>query len=1033
MTLQRRLWSLALAVLLPMLAMLAWIVVGTYLRETASAHARLRETTRALSLVVDREIDQRAAVARTLASSEALARGDWQALYAHAKAASLGTGNWVVVVDGNDQILNTKVPFGSPLPARTWNPDRPLASGNRIEVSNLRTGPVVNQPVIAVFAPPPGSGPARYNVGVVFRPMELLEIMNQQQLPAGWISAVLDREYAIVARAPHDPALVGRHVRGVLSNAIELSSEGFVDTVSLGGAPLLAFYSRSPVHGWTFVIGVPKRAVAGAAATAAWQSAAGATMLVLLSLGLVAWAVRRVREPIVHLELAARSIERDEVPEVRPTGLDEVDAVGCALQRAGAQAALDRAQRAKVLSDLKRNEESQRLLVELHDATRGLRDPAQTQWEIVCRVGRHFCAARCAYCEIDTDAESALVARDYADGLPSAAGVHRLADFGTGLVEALASGRTLRIADVNEDPRAVRAAFDSIAARAALCVPLLREGRLVSLLVVLDRAPREFTDDEAALLEQVAERTWFAVDSARAESALRESRDVLSLAMRSGKMGVWSRNLATDRVWWSRELEEIFGLAPGAFAGSRGDFQRLVHPDDLPRMGALIAQAIEQRHDYLVEFRFRHADGDWRWMEGRGRAVYAPDGTPTMLYGLGIDISARRRTEHELLRLNRELSQADRRKDEFLATLAHELRNPLAPLTHAMEILRLKGMDDPQMCWVRDVIERQVRQLTRLVDDLLDVARITRGKIVLRPRRITLAGAVHAAIEIARPGLDAAGHRLDVQLPKEAIWIDADATRLTQVLANLLNNAVKYTPAGGRISVEASVSHACAQVIVRDNGIGLAPDSLAGIFEMFSQVAPALERTQGGLGIGLALARGLVELHGGSIEASSGGIGQGCTFTVRLPLAATPEPAAGAPEPRNADEVVPARLRVLVVDDNVDAAESLSMMLALMGHDVTIAHNGAQALEENDRARPDIVLLDIGMPVMNGYEVARRLSRDGAGHRPLLVALTGWGQQEDKRHAEEAGFDRHLTKPVDPNGLRAVLEWAEARRMESAG
>jgi CheY-like chemotaxis protein len=394
-------------------------------------------------------------------------------------------------------------------------------------------------------------------------------------------------------------------------------------------------------------------------------------------------------------------------------------------------------------------------------------------------------------------------------------------------------------------------------------------------------------------------------------------------------------------------------------------------------------------------------------MEGRGRAVYDAHGKPTMLYGLGIDISGRKQTEEELRRLNAELSEAHRRKDEFLATLAHELRNPLAPITNALEILRLKDPADSDTRWTRDVIERQVRQMTRLVDDLLDVARITRGKIALRREHVVLATIVHGAVEAARPFIEASGHQLAVSLPAAPIWLDADPTRLTQVLLNLLNNAAKYTPHGGRIALEASVQAGEAALVVRDSGIGIPAEYLPGLFEMFSQVEPALERSQGGLGIGLALARGLVELHGGAISARSQGAGMGSEFTLRLPIAMAPVESAAA----SADPAAPARLRVLVVDDNRDAAESLAVMLELTGHDVAVAHDGTAALEAAARLLPDVILLDIGMPGMNGYEVAGRLRQTEAGQRILLVALTGWGQEEDKRRAIEAGFDHHLTKP----------------------
>jgi PAS domain S-box-containing protein len=1030
MTLRRRLSWMVLALLLPSAGFFAWIVVATYHRETESAREQLRETARALSLVVDRELDKRASIARTLASSPAIAAGDLRAFYEQAKAASAGTGNWVVLVDHDDQLLNTSVPFGTPLPKRNWTPDRALADGDRVEVSNFRIGPVSKQPVLAVFAAERQRRPARYNVGVVFTPAALQNIIVEQRVPAGWIAAVVDREHTVVARAPDPERWVGGKPRPEMVRALAAQAEGFIETVSLDGTAVHAFHSRSPVHGWAFIIGVPEPMLTATARRAAWESAAGALAVALLGIALASLAARRIRQPIVRLEAAARQLERDEMPEWPETGLAEADAVGSALRRAGMQAALELTERQQALDELRRAEEAQRLLVRLHDATRGLHDPAQVQWEIVDIVGRHFGANRCAYGEIDPPLQVLSFAREYVDGVDSIAGRHGSLEYGAAVIQELRQGRTLAVADVEQDPRTASASATYLAGevRSMLCVPLVKQGRLAALLVLHQKTPRAWSADETTLLEQVAERCWYAIETARAEAALRESRDVLSLAMRSGRMGAWSRDLATERVWWSRELEEIFGLPPGAFGARTDAFRELVHPDDESHVSKAVSEALAAHEDYAVEFRFRHASGEWRWMEGRGRAVYADDGRPQMMYGLGIDISARKQTEDELRRLNVELSEADRRKDEFLATLAHELRNPLAPITNALEILRLKDPGDPEMRWTRDVIDRQVRQMTRLVDDLLDVARITRAKIALRRERVALAAVVHGAVEAARPSIEASGHELQVSLPDAPVWLDADPTRLTQVLLNLLNNAAKYTPRGGRIEVEASADGHHALVNVRDTGIGIAPEHVGKLFEMFSQVVPALERSQGGLGIGLALARGLVELHGGTIEARSRGPGHGSEFVVRLPVAEAPAGAMANAVPAGPKA---APLRVLVVDDNVDAADSLAVMLELHGHAVAVAHGGPAALEVAGRFAPDVVLLDIGMPGMNGYEVAERLRRDeaGGGRRLLLVALTGWGADEDKRRAMAAGFDHHLTKPVDPAGLDAVLEAGAGRRL----
>ncbi len=378
---------------------------------------------------------------------------------------------------------------------------------------------------------------------------------------------------------------------------------------------------------------------------------------------------------------------------------------------------------------------------------------------------------------------------------------------------------------------------------------------------------------------------------------------------------------------------------------------------------------------------------------------------------------------YERMQLVARLRLADRRKDDFLATLAHELRNPLSPIRSAVELLRDRiANGDDDIAWARDVIGRQVDQMARLLDDLLDVSRITRDKLVLKPRRVDLAEVIEAAIETSRPLIDAGVHSLELQLPSRPIPLNADPVRLAQVLANLLNNAAKYTPAGGRITLSATREGDRAVVAIQDTGIGIAPEMLPRLFEMFAQAAPALERSQGGLGIGLSLVRGLVEMHGGTVEARSEGADRGSEFVVRLPIAPEAAPApAPSPTPDPTRTSIPTGLRIVVADDNRDAADSLARMLRILGHEVFTAYDGAQAVDRAEAERPDLVLLDIGMPHLNGYEAARRIRGESWGATMVLIALTGWGQEEDRRQAAEAGFDDHLVKPVDFRELKRRL------------
>jgi PAS domain S-box-containing protein len=380
-------------------------------------------------------------------------------------------------------------------------------------------------------------------------------------------------------------------------------------------------------------------------------------------------------------------------------------------------------------------------------------------------------------------------------------------------------------------------------------------------------------------------------------------------------------------------------------------------------------------------------------------------------------LEARLEAEAQLRALNAALSDADRRKDEFLATLSHELRNPLAPMRSAIEVLKLERGAGSEKRPLLDVFDRQLRHLTHLVDDLMEVSRITQGRMELRREPVPLADIVRGAVEDVAVMMRGAGHTLNVTMDAAGAVVEADPTRLFQVVVNLLTNACKYTPNGGIIDLALRVEGQEAVIAVRDNGIGIPAHALATVFDMFSQLKPALDRSKGGLGIGLALVRGILALHGGSIGAESAGEGRGSTFTARLPLApvqATPASIGPAP-----DTVAPAS--VLVVDDNADAAETLQMFLELCGCRAHVAHSAGEALDVLDRFQPQVALFDIGLPDMNGYELARRVRQRPGGAELLLIAATGWGQEADKQLAFDAGFDHHLTKPIDFDKLRALL------------
>jgi PAS domain S-box-containing protein len=392
------------------------------------------------------------------------------------------------------------------------------------------------------------------------------------------------------------------------------------------------------------------------------------------------------------------------------------------------------------------------------------------------------------------------------------------------------------------------------------------------------------------------------------------------------------------------------------------------------------------------------------------------------------------RDETERRRAELALRSADQRKDEFLATLAHELRNPLAPICMGLELMKVTDHDDhDEVDEVRSMMERQTRHMVRLIDDLLDVSRITRGKLELRRCQVRLDEVVRNAVDATRPAIEEAGHRLFVKLPKRPILLDADPNRLTQILSNLLSNAAKYTPNGGRIELAAAIRNGEIIVSVSDNGRGIPPNMLDEIFEMFAQAHRSEIGDQKGLGIGLTLVKRLVELHGGTVEVESGGHGSGSRFCVRLPALPLPS-IAKKTSPRKKERHRPMQLnrRVLVVDDNVDALTSMSMLVRLMGNTVLEARDGLEAIEVAERFQPDIILMDLGMPNLNGYDAAKRIRAQSWGSDVVLVATTGWGQQDDRRRTKDAGFDHHLVKPIEVAKLEELLE-GRAHSLEGGG
>lgn len=471
-------------------------------------------------------------------------------------------------------------------------------------------------------------------------------------------------------------------------------------------------------------------------------------------------------------------------------------------------------------------------------------------------------------------------------------------------------------------------------------------------------------------------------------------------------------------TYFNRRAEEVWGRAPklndpvDRFCGA----QRLYSADRVPvahdRCWMALALSGKEYNGY--EVMIERPDGSMITALAHASPIFDDNGRVLGAVNIVVDISERRRAE-ELLK------EADRHKNEFLAILSHELRTPLAPIRNALQVLNLKSPSDPALQNILGLIDRQIRQMTRLVDDLLDISRIIRRQLELRKETIGLAEVVYAAVEASQPVLEISGQEFTFSVSPEPVYLNADRTRLAQVISNLLNNAAKYTGADGRISLIAERRGENAVISVRDTGIGIPADMQSRIFEMFKQADRSNGHSQSGLGIGLTLAKRLVEMHDGTITVNSEGPGRGSEFVVCLPLAERPPRQPSQADGKDEEVLSTASRRILVVDDDRDSTVSLSMLLQIMGHEVHTAHDGPAAVDTAHDYRPDIVLLDIGLPGMNGYEVARKIRQAPWGRNMILIALTGWGQEEDRRRSQEAGFDYHLVKPVEAASLTRLL------------
>jgi PAS domain S-box-containing protein len=583
------------------------------------------------------------------------------------------------------------------------------------------------------------------------------------------------------------------------------------------------------------------------------------------------------------------------------------------------------------------------------------------------------------------------------------------------------------VSDVRYAPheRAPGAALGEVPLRSYLGVPVLsRSGTVLAALFLGHAQPGRFCERIQRFAVALARQAGMAIENSRqsrqretelselrrSEAALRQPHSVYRAIGEAIDYGTWICDATGRNIYASPSFLELVGMSQEQC--SEFGWGAALHPDDAEPTLAAWQACVRTGAPWEMDHRYLGVDGRYHPILARGIAVRDEQGAVTCWAGINLDVSRLKRAEAAL-------READRRKDEFLAVLAHELRNPLAPIRYALAIAKQPGRSPEQKRHTEAIIERQVEHMSRLLEDLLDISRITHGALELRKAPIELGSAIGAAVEAARPMLDEKQHTLEVDLPSQVVTLEADPVRIAQIFSNLLINAAKYTDAGGRIRLSAQLSGEQVLISVRDNGIGISPDMKPRLFTAFSQTRPALERVEGGLGIGLSLVHGLVKLHGGTIDAHSDGRMQGSEFVVRLPLGlpSSAQPVADSPS----EHASARKLRVLVADDNADNAEVSGTLLELWGHEVHVAHTGHAALTLAESQRPAVLLLDIGMPDLNGYDVAAAIRAAPWGQEMILIAVTGWGRDEDRLRSQSVGFNHHLTKPVDPTKLRLLL------------
>ncbi|HWO42507.1 MAG TPA: PAS domain S-box protein [Candidatus Eisenbacteria bacterium] len=960
---------LAVGTLLPMVVFA--VIAASLLaeRERATFQRGATEQTRALLTAVDTELKRSVAALESLAVSRELDVDDLRGFHAEARRVLESQPDWLTIILASpkgEPLVNARYPVGTALP-----PIMDPASFDKLvrtktpQIGDLAQGAVDKLYGFPVRVPVLRNGTVHYVLTAVVKPDPISALLSPQRLPPNWVAAILDNSQRIVARTVDPAGTVGQTASESLRAALARAPEGWFHGSTVEGWEVYTPYHRSSFSGWTVAMGIPAAIFESATRETIWSMTAG-----ILAAGLIAFALalalsRRISEPIVALAAAAKAIGGGEPARV-PLGhhVEEVADLSRAIEEAAAA--------------VRTREEAQGQLAAIVEASTDAMISFSLEGAIL--TWNQAAARLFGYSaeEIQGKRVSLIVPEDRSE---ESADLRARVSRG----ESIAGFETVR---------------------------LKKRGTLFDVAISMSpiRSPDGRVTGIAEIVRDISQRK-------RAYEALRDSESRFSALAELVPQLVWSAAPEGAVDYLNHRWYEYTGFNPEQSLG--WGWLEAIHPQQRDPVRARWQEALRTHNPVETELRLRCADGHYEWFLMRAVPLRDAGGGVTKWFGTCTEIEKQKRAAEAL-------QEADRRKDEFMAMLGHELRNPLGVVSTVTQLLHRKMSDVEDLVELREMIERQVRHMSRLIDDLLDVSRIARGRIQLNKQACNLTEVVNETVTDYRSGLEAQGLCVEVQLPEHALWVMGDRTRLAQVIGNVLHNAGKFTDAGGMITVRlgADGNDRFAVLTIADTGRGMDSETLAHAFDSFSQADHGIDRRSGGLGLGLALVKGLIELHGGEVRAFSEGLGRGTEIAIRLPLEALAGETSKQPVERAPGPVCPRR--VLIVEDNPIAAASMRMFLAEAGHEVETADTGFAGLDAARRFRPEVVLCDIGLPGLDGYQLAAALRQEPGLKGVYLVAVTGYAQHEDQERARDAGFDLHLKKPVDLDQLERILAKLEA-------